>query len=140
MSTCSSRPGWTIALLDKIGSAEADVPRQILLGTLAQSVVAAASLGGFLEGLLIIVNVGTAVALFPVLERRNEPLALGHVSARLVECTFIAIGIVSILATAPEFFWELSLGIYLMVKGFRPSPVTAGTTAAATPPTREFAV
>jgi len=85
MSTCSSRPGWTIALLDKIGSAEADVPRQILLGTLAQSVVAAASLGGFLEGLLIIVNVGTAVALFPVLERRNEPLALGHVSARLIE-------------------------------------------------------
>ncbi len=24
------------------------------------------------------------------------------------------------------FFWELSLGIYRMVKGFRPSPVTAG--------------
>lgn len=24
------------------------------------------------------------------------------------------------------FFWELSLGVYLMVKGFRPSPVTAG--------------
>ena len=27
------------------------------------------------------------------------------------------------------FFWELSLGIYLMVKGFRPSPVTAGLLA-----------
>jgi hypothetical protein len=27
------------------------------------------------------------------------------------------------------FFWELSLGIYLMVKGFRPSPVTAGMLA-----------
>jgi MFS family permease len=33
-------------LLDKIGSAEADVPRQIFLGTLAQSVVVAASLAG----------------------------------------------------------------------------------------------
>ena len=28
------------------------------------------------------------------------------------------------------FFWELSLGVYLMVKGFRPSPVTAGLLAA----------
>jgi hypothetical protein len=41
---------------------------------------------------------------------------------------------------APELVWELSLGIYLMVKGFRPSPITAGTTAATTPPARhEFA-
>ncbi len=28
---------------------------------------------------------------------------------------------VRILATAPEFFWELSLGFYLLVKGFKPS-------------------
>ena len=25
----------------------------------------------------------------------------------------------------PEFFWELLFGLYLIVKGFRPSPVTA---------------
>jgi hypothetical protein len=31
------------------------------------------------------------------LKRQNEALALGYVSARLVECTFIAIGIVSLL-------------------------------------------
>jgi hypothetical protein len=30
-----------------------------------------------------------------------------------------------VIATIPEFLWELSLGIYLMVKGFRPSPITA---------------
>ena len=30
------------------------------------------------------------------------------------------------IATIPEFFWELSLGIYLVVKGFKPSPITAG--------------
>ena len=29
----------------------------------------------------------------------------------------------------PEFFWELSFGIYLIVKGFRPSPVTEGIDA-----------
>jgi hypothetical protein len=182
---------------------------------------AGVTLGALLEVLLIIANVGTAVALFPILKRQNEGLALGYVSARLVECTFIAIGIVSLLsiltlredfaaaaggdsgsfvtvgkslvaihdwtfllgpgfivgvgnglilgylmyrsglvprgmamlglvggplvcasgiavlfgviepgsapqviATAPEFVWELSLGIYLMVKGFRPSPIT----------------
>jgi hypothetical protein len=194
--------------------------------------------GAFLEVLLIIANVGTAVVLFPILKRQHEGLALGYVTARLVECTFIAIGIVSLLsiltlrqdftgaagadagslvtvgrslvaihdwtfllgpgfivgvgnglilgwlmyrsglvprgmallgliagpvlcaggiavlvgviepdsplkalAAAPEFVWELSLGIYLMVKGFKPSPITAGTTADTTPPaSREFAI
>jgi hypothetical protein len=40
-----------------------------------------------------------------------------------------------VIATVPEFFWELSLGIYLMVKGFKPSPITAGlaSPAAANP-------
>jgi hypothetical protein len=195
------------------------------------------ALGALLEVLLIIANVGTAVVLFPILKRQNEGLALGYVTARLVESTFIAIGIVSLLAiltlrqdfagaagadsgslvtvgkslvaihdwtfllgpgfivgvgnglilgylmyrsglvprgmallgliagpvlcaagiavlfdvfepgsapqviaTAPEFVWELSLGIYLMVKGFKPSPITAETTAGTIPPApREFA-
>jgi hypothetical protein len=54
-------------------------------------------LGALLEMILIIANVGTAVVLFPILKRQNEGLALGYVAARLVECTFIAIGIVSLL-------------------------------------------
>ena len=29
------------------------------------------------------------------------------------------------IATIPEFFWELSLGIYCIVKGFKPSPILA---------------
>ena len=179
------------------------------------------ALGALLEVLLIIANVGSVVVLFPILKRQNEGLALGYVTARLVESTFIAIGIVSLLAivtlrkdvgfgggagslvtagrsfvaihdwtfllgpgwvvgvgnglilgylmyrsglvprgmamlgliggpliiasrtavlfdvfepgsapqviaTAPEFVWELSLGIYLMVKGFKPSPILSG--------------
>ena len=178
--------------------------------------------GALLEVLLIIANVGTAVVLFPVLKRQNEGLALGYVTARIIESTFIAIGIVSLLAivtlrqdvggaggpgslvpvgrslvaihdwtfllgpgwivgvgnglilgylmyrsglvprgmailgliggpliivsgtavlfnviepgsapqfiaTIPEFVWELSLGIYLMVKGFKPCPILSGT-------------
>jgi hypothetical protein len=33
-----------------------------------------------------------------------------------------------VIATVPEFFWELSLGIYLIVKGFKPSPILLGDT------------
>ena len=178
--------------------------------------------GALLEMILIIANIGTAVVLFPILKRQNEGLALGYVTARVIESTFIAIGIVSLLAvvtlrqdiggpggagslvpvgrslvaihdwtfllgpgwvvgvgnglilgylmyrsglvprgmamlgliggpliiisgtavlfgvfkagsapqiiaTAPEFAWELSLGIYLMVRGFRPSPILPAT-------------
>jgi Domain of unknown function (DUF4386) len=165
-----------------------------------------------LELLLIIANIGTAVVIFPIVKRQSEELALGYVTARLFECTFILVGIVSVLgivtlqqevagaaegsvaytlaaikdwtfllgpgwvvgwgnglilgylmyssglvprtmawlgliggpliilsgtlvmfgvadtggplqglATIPEFLWELSLGIYCTVKGFRPS-------------------
>jgi hypothetical protein len=33
----------------------------------------------------------------------------------------------------PVAAWELSLGVWLVVKGFRPSPITAEMAAAATP-------
>jgi hypothetical protein len=168
--------------------------------------------GVLLELLLIIANIGTAVVIYPIVRRQNEALALGYVTARIVECAFILVGIVAVLgivtlqmevagaaegtvahtlaaikdwtfvlgpgwvvgwgnglilgylmyrsglvpralawlglvggplviisgtlvlfdvadqggtlqgiATIPEFVWELSLGIYCSVKGFRPS-------------------
>ena len=191
-----------------------DDPRYIV-GTGADNSV---SFGAFLELILIIANIGTAVVLFPVARRQNEILALGYVTARLVECVFIAVGILSLLmvvtlrqaagsddgslvavgeslvalhdwtrllgpgfvvgvgnglmlgylmyrsalvprgmavlgliggpliiasgvavllgiieagsvwqaiATIPEFFWELSLGIWLTVKGFNPSVIAS---------------
>ncbi len=49
--------------------------------------------GVLLELLLIIANIGTAVVIFPILRRQNEELALGYVTARLVECTFILVGL-----------------------------------------------
>ena len=54
-------------------------------------------LGVLLELLLIIANVGTAVVLYPILRRQNEILSLGYVTARLVECVFIASGILFVL-------------------------------------------
>src|ERR687892_1016011 len=50
-----------------------------------------------LELLLIIANIGTAVVIFPIVRRQNEELALGYVTARLFECTFILVGILSVL-------------------------------------------
>ena len=54
-------------------------------------------LGALLELLLIIANIGTAVVIFPILKRQSEELALGYVTARLLECTFILVGIVAVL-------------------------------------------
>ena len=172
--------------------------------------------GAFLELLLIIANIGTAVVPYPVLRRQNHILALGYVTARVVESAFILVGILAVLtvvtlgqetwgaeagaighalaalkdwtfilgpgfvvgvgnglvlgylmyrsglvprplaalgliggplicasgvavmfgvfdqggtgqgiATIPEFFWELGLGIWLTVKGFTPSPIAS---------------
>jgi hypothetical protein len=36
------------------------------------------------------------------------------------------------VVAAPIFVWELSLGFYLVIKGFRPAPVTAGLVATPT--------
>jgi Domain of unknown function (DUF4386) len=54
-------------------------------------------LGVFLEFLLIIANVGTAVVLYPIARRQNEILAIGYVAARIIECVFIAAGIIFML-------------------------------------------
>ncbi len=51
----------------------------------------------FLEFLLIIANVGTAVVLYPIARRQSEILAIGYVAARIIECVFIAMGIVFVL-------------------------------------------
>ena len=58
---------------------------------------------------------------------------LGLVGGPLIMLSGIAImlgltergGTLQGIATIPEFFWELSLGIYCVVKGFKPSPILA---------------
>ena len=54
-------------------------------------------LGALLELLLIIANIGTAVVIVPIMRRKSEELAIGYVTARIFECTFILVGIVSML-------------------------------------------
>ena len=50
-----------------------------------------------LELLLIVANIGTAVVIVPIMRRQFEELSIGYVTARLIESTFILVGIVSVL-------------------------------------------
>jgi Domain of unknown function (DUF4386) len=72
---------------------------------------------------------------------------LGLIGGPLVMATGIAVmfdaiergGAVQTIATIPEFFWELSLSIYCIVKGFRPSP-TLGMESVTTLPESDSAL
>jgi len=68
-------------------------PNYIISGAAGTGVL----IGAALELLLILTNIGCAVVLFPLLKRQNEALALGYVTARIVECAFIGVGLLSLL-------------------------------------------
>ncbi len=184
--------------------------------------------GGFLELIVALAGIGTAVTLYPVVKRQNEGVALGFVTARVIEGSMIFTGVVSLLSLVtlrqdlggaaganaaalvatgashvavynwtfllgqslmpainalllgsllyrsrlvpriipvlgligaplliasvvtalfrtdhqitvlavgflPVAVWEFSLGVWLVVKGFRPSPITAAMDAASAP-------
>jgi hypothetical protein len=54
--------------------------------------------GGFLEVIVALAGIGTAVALYPVVKRQNEGVALGFVAARTLEGSMIFAGVVSLLS------------------------------------------
>src|SRR3954462_172672 len=54
--------------------------------------------GGLLDLVNALACIGTAVALFPVVRRQNEAVALGFVTSRVYEAAVIMIGVVSLLA------------------------------------------
>jgi hypothetical protein len=54
-------------------------------------------LGAAFEFLLIVANIATAVVLYPIAKRYSEIGAVGYVAARLVECAFILVGLLSLL-------------------------------------------
>jgi hypothetical protein len=70
----------------------------------------------------------------PVLGLIGGPLLITAVSVTLLSGGTGHISAFAAIATLPVAAWELSLGLWLVIKGFRPSPITAGTAAAGTTP------
>jgi hypothetical protein len=72
---------------------------------------------------------------------------LGFIGAPLLAASFTAtlfdawgqVSALSLFLTIPIAVWEFSLGVYLIVKGFKPSPITAGMVAAETRPSYQDA-
>ena len=53
--------------------------------------------GAGLELALIVANIGSALAFFPLLRKTSESLSLAYIAARIMESVFIAVGILSLL-------------------------------------------
>jgi hypothetical protein len=69
-------------------------PASFIAGSAGQNQV---YVGVLLEFVLILANVGTAVALYPIARRQSRGLAMGYVAARIIESVFIAVGIILVL-------------------------------------------
>src|SRR6185437_12453121 len=54
--------------------------------------------GAFLEIIVALAGIGTAVTLYPVVKRQNEGFALGFVTSRLLEAAMIFTGVLSLLS------------------------------------------
>lgn len=91
-----------------------------------------AGMNGMLLGYLMYRS-GLVPRIIPVLGLIGGPLLVA--SSVAVLFGFHSMGSPSFLLLVPPIFvWELSLGVYLVVKGFKPSPITAGMAAASAPP------
>ncbi|TRW47107.1 DUF4386 domain-containing protein [Georgenia yuyongxinii] len=55
-------------------------------------------LAAFLEVLVALAGIGTAITLFPIVKRQNETMALGFVASRTLEAAMILVGVASILS------------------------------------------
>jgi hypothetical protein len=82
------------------------IPRLALFGPVLDNpsyILGSGSTTGVIVGIVLelivaLAIVGTGVALYPILKRQNEGIALGFVSARVIETGIIVVGIISLLA------------------------------------------
>jgi hypothetical protein len=65
---------------------------------LGEGSVTRIEIGAFLEILLAVSGIATAVVFYPVLKRQNEAVALGYIGARTVEGIIILAGVVAVLS------------------------------------------
>ena len=71
---------------------------------------------------------GLVPRVIPLLGLIGGPLLLASVTGIVFSTHDLDSGL-HVIAAAPIFLWELSLGVWLVIKGFRPSPVTAAVTS-----------
>jgi branched-subunit amino acid transport protein AzlD len=76
--------------------------------------------------------------IIPLVGLIGAPLIIASVTATMFGLKD-QLSTLSGLAVLPVALWEFSLGVYLVVKGFKPSPVTAGMTTNSTPHTYQDA-
>ena len=87
---------------------------------------------GFFAGLANGVILGWLMYRSGLVPRGMAMLGIVGGPLLLLSATAIMLGLIERggtlqgIATIPEFFWELSLGIYCVVKGFKPSPILEG--------------
>ena len=72
-----------------------DDPRGYIAGEGADTRI---YLGVLFELILIIANIGTAVVLISLLKRQHEILTFSYLAARIMECVFLLVGIIAVLA------------------------------------------
>jgi hypothetical protein len=72
--------------------------------------------------------------IIPIVGLIGAPLLLAAVIAALFGGGIGHVSAFQAVATLPVAAWEFSLGVWLVVKGFKPSPITAEMTAADTAP------
>jgi hypothetical protein len=90
-----------------------------------------AALNAFLLGTLMYRS-RLVPRIIPTMGLIGAPLLLTSVTATFFGLNELT-SVWHFIATAPIFVWELSLGIYLIVKGFKPSPITAAMAADGAP-------
>jgi len=76
---------------------------------------------------------GLVPRVLPVIGLIGAPL---HITAVVLTMFGVIdrVGSVALIAALPIAVWEFSLGVYLVVKGFKPCPITDAMLAADTPP------
>ncbi len=72
---------------------------------------------------------GLVPRIIPLLGLIGAPLLFASVTATIFGA-YDQTSTVALIAALPVAVWELSLGSWLIVKGFRPSPITAAPRAA----------
>jgi Domain of unknown function (DUF4386) len=98
-----------------------------LLGQSLMPVINALLLGSLLYRSRLVPRI------IPMLGLIGAPILIAAVMATLFRGT-VPPPSWAVLAALPVAAWKLSLGLWLVVKGFKPSPITAGMEAASSAP------